>query len=114
MWVAVPDTEAARAIQAIKRGISLPLIADIHFDYRLALMALDAGADGLRLNPGNINQPEKVATMVSPDWYTELSMLSVAPPPPADAVCEMPTTARVTKIAKTNFIELFILFYLPN
>jgi len=44
--VAVPDAEAAGAISAIKKGISLPLIADIHFDYRLALAALEAGADG--------------------------------------------------------------------
>ena len=58
--VAVPDAEAAQAIRAIKRGISIPLIADIHFDYRLALMALEAGVDGLRLNPGNISEPEKV------------------------------------------------------
>ena len=58
--VAVPDTEAAEAIAAIKKGISIPLIADIHFDYRLALTALEAGADGLRLNPGNIGEPEKV------------------------------------------------------
>jgi len=58
--VAVPDAEAAQAIQAIKKGISLPLIADIHFDYRLALMALENGADGLRLNPGNIGEPEKI------------------------------------------------------
>ena len=58
--VAVPDAEAARAIAAIKKGIAIPLIADIHFDYRLALMALEAGADGLRLNPGNIGEPEKV------------------------------------------------------
>jgi (E)-4-hydroxy-3-methylbut-2-enyl-diphosphate synthase len=58
--VAVPDAEAAQAISAIKKGISIPLVADIHFDYRLALMALEAGADGLRLNPGNINEPEKV------------------------------------------------------
>ena len=58
--VAVPDAEAARAILSIKKGISIPLIADIHFDYRLALMALEAGADGLRLNPGNIGEPEKV------------------------------------------------------
>ncbi|MFC1990546.1 flavodoxin-dependent (E)-4-hydroxy-3-methylbut-2-enyl-diphosphate synthase [Chloroflexota bacterium] len=57
---AVPDAEAARAISAIKKGISIPLIADIHFDYRLALMALESGADGLRLNPGNIGEPEKV------------------------------------------------------
>jgi len=58
--VAVPDAEAAQAISAIKKGISIPLVADIHFDYRLALMALAAGADGLRLNPGNIGEPEKV------------------------------------------------------
>jgi (E)-4-hydroxy-3-methylbut-2-enyl-diphosphate synthase len=58
--VAVPDREAAQAIAAIKKGISIPIIADIHFDYRLALVALEAGADGLRLNPGNISQPEEV------------------------------------------------------
>ena len=61
--VAVPDAEAGRAIEAIKRSISLPLIADIHFDYRLALIALEAGADGLRLNPGNIGKPREVATV---------------------------------------------------
>jgi (E)-4-hydroxy-3-methylbut-2-enyl-diphosphate synthase len=62
--VAVPDAEAARAIAGIKKGISIPLVADIHFDHRLALMALAAGADGLRLNPGNISEPEKVKTVV--------------------------------------------------
>ena len=58
--VAVPDAEAARAIAAIKKSIAIPLIADIHFDYRLALTALESGADGLRLNPGNIGESEKV------------------------------------------------------
>ncbi len=62
--VAVPDEEAAQAIQSIKKGISIPLIADIHFDYRLALMAMEAGCNGLRLNPGNISQPEKVKVVV--------------------------------------------------
>jgi (E)-4-hydroxy-3-methylbut-2-enyl-diphosphate synthase len=62
--VAVPDAEAAEAISAIKKGVSIPIIADIHFDYRLALMALEAGADGLRLNPGNISEPEKVKKIV--------------------------------------------------
>jgi len=61
--LAVPDAEAARAIKEIKKGSPLPLIADIHFDYRLALAALEAGADGLRLNPGNISQPEKVSVI---------------------------------------------------
>jgi (E)-4-hydroxy-3-methylbut-2-enyl-diphosphate synthase len=62
--VAVPDMEAALAIKEIKKGISIPLIADIHFDYRLALAALAAGADGLRLNPGNIREAEKVKEVV--------------------------------------------------
>ncbi len=61
--VAVPDAESAQAIRAIKRGTSLPIVADIHFDYRLALMALEAGADGLRLNPGNISEPKKVSAI---------------------------------------------------
>jgi (E)-4-hydroxy-3-methylbut-2-enyl-diphosphate synthase len=58
--VAVPDAQAAGAIVDIKKGIKIPLVADIHFDYRLALIALEAGADGLRLNPGNIGEAEKV------------------------------------------------------
>ncbi len=62
--VAVPDEEAAQALPAIKRGIRIPLIADIHFDYRLALAALEAGVDGLRLNPGNISEPEQIAAVV--------------------------------------------------
>ena len=61
--VAVPDSQAAQAIGTIKKGTSLPIIADIHFDYRLALSALKAGADGLRLNPGNIGEPKKVAAV---------------------------------------------------
>jgi (E)-4-hydroxy-3-methylbut-2-enyl-diphosphate synthase len=62
--VAVPDTQAAQAIAGIKRGIRLPLVADIHFDYRLALASLKAGADGLRLNPGNIGEPARVKAVV--------------------------------------------------
>ncbi len=58
--VAVPDADAARALVDIKKGIKIPLVADIHFDYRLALMALDGGVDGLRLNPGNIGEADKV------------------------------------------------------
>lgn len=62
--VAVPDLAAAQAIAAIKREIAIPLVADIHFDYRLALAALEAGADALRLNPGNIRRREQVAAVV--------------------------------------------------
>ena len=62
--VAVPDMEAAAAIFSIKKKISIPLIADIHFDYRLAIAAAEAGADGLRLNPGNIGGIKKVKAVV--------------------------------------------------
>jgi len=62
--VAVPDQEAADALGVIKKGINIPLIADIHFDHRLALAALAAGVDGLRLNPGNITDRDKVAVIV--------------------------------------------------
>jgi (E)-4-hydroxy-3-methylbut-2-enyl-diphosphate synthase len=63
--VAVPDKEASESIAAIKKGVSLPIIADIHFDYRLALAALQAGVDGLRLNPGNIGDREQIALVVA-------------------------------------------------
>jgi (E)-4-hydroxy-3-methylbut-2-enyl-diphosphate synthase len=62
--VAVPDKEAAAALPGIVRRTPVPLIADIHFDYRWALAALEAGIHGLRLNPGNIRDPEKVKTVV--------------------------------------------------
>ena len=58
--VAVPDLAAAHAIGAIKEQISIPLVADIHFDYKLALEAAAAGADKIRINPGNIGAPERV------------------------------------------------------
>jgi (E)-4-hydroxy-3-methylbut-2-enyl-diphosphate synthase len=63
--VAVPDAEAAAQLSAIKAGITIPLVADIHFDYRLALQALQAGVDGLRLNPGNLREPDKVRQVVA-------------------------------------------------
>ncbi len=62
--VAVPDREAADALPAIKKAIRIPLIADIHFDHRLALAAIDAGVDGLRLNPGNIRDPQHIKKVV--------------------------------------------------
>jgi len=58
--LAVPDREAAAALVDIKKSTKLPLVADIHFDYRLALAAIEAGIDGLRLNPGNIGAADKV------------------------------------------------------
>ena len=62
--VAVPDREAGENLGAIKKAITIPLVADIHFDYRLALLALEQGVDGLRLNPGNIGSRERIARVV--------------------------------------------------
>ena len=61
---AVPDMEAALALKEIKKQVKIPIIADIHFHYKLALEAIASGVDGLRLNPGNIRDREKVEMVV--------------------------------------------------
>lgn len=62
--VAIPNEEAIQLIPAIKNVISIPLVADIHFDYRLALKAIDAGIDKIRINPGNIGSDDRVKAVV--------------------------------------------------
>lgn len=62
--VAVPTLEAARALTEIKKSISIPLVADIHFDYRLALAAIENGADKIRINPGNIGATDRIHAVV--------------------------------------------------
>ena len=57
---AVPTMEAARALSEIKKQISIPLVADIHFDYRLAIAAIENGADKIRINPGNIGSRDRI------------------------------------------------------
>ena len=61
---AVPDKEAAKSFKAIKAGSPIPVVADIHFDYRLALEAMENGADKIRINPGNIGSEERVAAVL--------------------------------------------------
>jgi len=63
--VAVPDMSAALAIEQIKANIDVPLIADIHFDYRLAIAAMESGVDALRINPGNIGNIDHVGMIVA-------------------------------------------------
>lgn len=63
--LAVPDEEAAQAIAQIKKRIKIPLIADIHFNYRLALKSMEHGADGLRINPGNIGGRDRLKAIVN-------------------------------------------------
>ncbi len=62
--VAVPTMEAARALEEIKNQIEIPLVADIHFDYKLAIAAMEHGADKIRINPGNIGSEERVNAVV--------------------------------------------------
>lgn len=62
--VAVPTMEAAKAIKTIKKKITMPVVADIHFDYRLAIAAMENGVDKIRLNPGNIGSDDKVKQVV--------------------------------------------------
>ncbi len=62
--LAIPDREAVGVLQEIKKNVSIPLVADIHFDHRLALAALEKGIEGLRINPGNIGSKEKVKQVV--------------------------------------------------
>ena len=62
--VAVPTMEAAMALKEIRRRIHIPLVADIHFDYRLAIAAIECGADKIRINPGNIGSTERIQAVV--------------------------------------------------
>lgn len=61
----VPTIEAANAVKEIKKQIHIPLVADIHFDYKMAIAAMENGADKIRINPGNIGGKEKIASVVS-------------------------------------------------
>ncbi|MDD5312928.1 MAG: flavodoxin-dependent (E)-4-hydroxy-3-methylbut-2-enyl-diphosphate synthase [Dehalococcoidia bacterium] len=99
--VAIPDLEAADAIQSIKKGISIPLIADIHFDHRLALQALKKGADGLRLNPGNIRDKEHIKKVVLAAKTRQIPIrigVNFGSLPPG-ASSELPITEHMVNIA---------------
>lgn len=63
--VAVPDKKAAEALKDLRAKVNVPLVADIHFDYRLALTAMESGIDALRINPGNIGKKENVVKVVT-------------------------------------------------
>ena len=63
--VTVPDKEALKTVEALKKNITIPLVADIHFDYRLAIASIHNGADKIRLNPGNIGSVDRVQQVVT-------------------------------------------------
>ena len=58
--VAVPDEKAVKTVEALKNSVNVPIVADIHFNHKLALMSIDAGVDKVRINPGNIGADENV------------------------------------------------------
>ena len=62
--VAVPDADALKTLEAVKKAVPIPVVADIHFDHKLAVASVDCGADKIRINPGNIGGPEKVRAVV--------------------------------------------------
>ena len=62
--IAIPDMEAAATLAKVKPQVNVPLVADIHFDYRLAIAAIEAGADKIRINPGNIGSDDRVQAVV--------------------------------------------------
>ncbi|MBW6458616.1 MAG: flavodoxin-dependent (E)-4-hydroxy-3-methylbut-2-enyl-diphosphate synthase, partial [FCB group bacterium] len=63
--MAVPDTASVKTFAAIRKEINIPLVADIHFDHKLALAAIDAGADKVRINPGNIGSADRIKTVLN-------------------------------------------------
>src|ERR1700758_3605521 len=62
--LAVPDMESAKALGEIKRQVNIPIVSDIHFDFRLALEAINQGVDGMRINPGNIGSKTRIKAVV--------------------------------------------------
>jgi (E)-4-hydroxy-3-methylbut-2-enyl-diphosphate synthase len=107
--VAVPDNEAAKSLASIKRRVLLPIIADIHFDYRLALAALKSGVDGLRLNPGNIGDREQIGIVVAAAKEREVPIrIGVnAGSLPANFQSDAPLVERMvnTALEQIRFIE---------
>ena len=118
--VAIPDKEAVRLIPAIKEQISIPLVADIHFDYRLALESVAAGIDKIRINPGNIGSDDRVKAVADAcraknipirvgvnDGSLEKHILARHGHPTAAALCES-ALYHVSLLEKFDFTDVLI------
>lgn len=116
----INNAEAAKAIKEIKKQISIPLVADIHFDYRLALMAIENGIDKLRINPGNIGNDENVKLVVEAaknknipirigvnSGSIEKEILEKYKKPCADALVES-AMYHVRLLEKYNFFDIIV------
>lgn len=118
--VAIPDREAVRLIPAIKEKISIPLVADIHFDYKLALEAAAAGIDKIRINPGNIGSDDRVKAVADAcrsrkipirvgvnDGSLEKHILTKYGHPTAEALCES-ALYHASLLEKFDFTDIVI------
>ena len=118
--IAVPDMEAAEAVKQIKRQISIPLVVDIHFDYRLAVQSIINGADKIRINPGNIGDKERVKQVVDAAKEREIpiriginsgslekEVLEKYGHPTADALVES-TLKNIRLVESMNFNDIVI------
>ncbi|SKA87017.1 4-hydroxy-3-methylbut-2-en-1-yl diphosphate synthase [Caloramator quimbayensis] len=118
--VAVPDLEAAEAIKSIKKNINIPLVADIHFDYSLAIKSIENGVDAIRINPGNIGSELKVCEVISAAKYSgipirigvnsgslEKDLLNKYKNPNAAALVES-ALRHVDILEKNNFFDIVI------
>jgi len=117
---AVPDMESARAIKQIKKGINIPIVADIHFDHKLALESVKSGVDALRINPGNIGEENKIKKVAeacqkanipirvgSNSGSIEKSILKKYDGPTAEAMVES-ALQNVRVLEDNNFFDIVI------
>ena len=117
---AIPEMEAVALIPALKKAVSVPLVADIHFDYRLALAAVDAGIDKVRINPGNIGGDERVREVARAcrthgvpirigvnSGSVEKEILAKYGAPTAEALCES-ALYHVSLLEKNDFSDIVI------
>ena len=109
--VAVADSEDADAIKAIKKQIHIPMVADIHFDYRLALKAIENGIDKLRINPGNIGSEERLRTVVEKAKEYRAHLIELAADFSEDVMtCYLegkePTEAQLKKAIRTATLQI--------
>lgn len=118
--VAVPDRESVRLVDAIKNAVEIPLVADIHFDYRLALACVDAGVDKIRINPGNIGGDDRVKQVVDAcrakgipirigvnSGSLEKNILAKYGSPTPEAMCES-ALYHVSLLEKFGFADIVI------
>src|SRR6056297_806148 len=117
---AVPDMESARAIKQIKKRINIPIVADIHFDHKLALESVKSGVDALRINPGNIGEENKIKKVAeacqkanipirvgSNSGSIEKSILKKYDGPTAEAMVES-ALQNVRVLEDNNFFDIVI------